>query len=54
MFRGSKNQRVLDVKESLIQRKAVEIEKYKEQPVFMYQMEQIDVNSFGKVQYMFI
>ncbi|MCL2383301.1 MAG: anaerobic ribonucleoside-triphosphate reductase activating protein [Oscillospiraceae bacterium] len=54
LFRGSKNQRVLDVKESLRQRKAVQVDKYKEKPLYKYGMEQLDVTDFGKVQYMFI
>ena len=33
-FKGSKNQRILDMKESLKQQKAVEIEKYKGERTF--------------------
>jgi len=54
LFRGSKNQRVLDVKESLKQKRAVEVAKYREKPTLKYGMEQLQVTKFGKVQHIFI
>jgi len=53
-FKGSKNQRILDIPESLEKRKAIEVERYIEKPAFKYAMDGLSVNNFGKVQYMFI
>lgn len=65
LFRGSKNQRILDVKKSLEEGRAIEAEKYlseeanrfkevDEKSFTEYAMENLNINSFGKVQHMFI
>ena len=54
LFRGSKNQRVLDVKESLLLGRAVEIEKYKQKSLLSYGLERLSINKLGKVENMFI
>ena len=46
-FRGSSNQRIIEMKESLRKNKAIEVEKYKIKQKSIYDM-------FGKTEYMFI
>jgi anaerobic ribonucleoside-triphosphate reductase activating protein len=47
-YRGSSNQRILDLKKSLKSQKPIEIEKYKQQNV------EPNENRYGKHQYIFI